>query len=73
MTDIAQNTQKPDNALGVPLPGRGLSIIMLVATLAAVIWIGLKASDAGYPLGAVLLPALVGACLGAALVFVLRR
>lgn len=73
MTDIAQNTQKPDNALGVPFPGRGLSIVMLIATLAAVIWIGIKASGAGYPVGAVALPAVVGACLGAALVFTLRR
>lgn len=74
MTEI--NSDLPGegrNLGGIGLPGPVLSLVMLVASLAAVVWVAWKAFDAGYPVGAVALPALVGACCGAALVLVLRR
>ncbi|RDE08116.1 hypothetical protein [Pelagibacterium lacus] len=69
-TDIPQDRRHTGRGL---ISGRGLFVIMLLASLAAVVWIALKAFDAGYPLGAVALPALVGACCGAAAVLALRR
>lgn len=65
MTEIT--AAAPENqTTSIRLPGKRLALVMLVAGLAALVWICMKAVEAGYPVGSVILPSIVGAVCGAA-------